>query len=109
MLGQRIERHARPRRILDGLRVWIWLLSLSVLWGGSFFFAKSRSENPTLTRGVCTRGLVALVLDIVLLATRRSHFDAMRHGPTTPPLENNVLLFSLIFCGRRSRVGLASS
>ena len=23
-----------------GLRVWIWLLSLSVLWGGSFFFAK---------------------------------------------------------------------
>ena len=22
------------------LRVWIWLLSLSVLWGGSFFFAK---------------------------------------------------------------------
>ena len=21
-------------------RVWIWLLSLSVLWGGSFFFAK---------------------------------------------------------------------
>jgi hypothetical protein len=22
------------------LRIWIWLLSLSVLWGGSFFFAK---------------------------------------------------------------------
>ena len=22
------------------LRVWLWLLSLSVLWGGSFFFAK---------------------------------------------------------------------
>ncbi len=31
------------------LRVWIWLLSLSVLWGGSFFFAKvAVGELPPL-------------------------------------------------------------
>lgn len=31
------------------LRIWIWLLSLSVLWGGSFFFAKvALAELPPL-------------------------------------------------------------
>ena len=54
-----------------GLRVWIWLLSLSVLWGGSFFFAKvAISELGPLTVVFVRVALAALALDIVLLAYR---------------------------------------
>lgn len=44
-------------------RVWFWLLSLSVLWGGSFFFAKvALVELAPLTVVFCRVALGALVI-----------------------------------------------
>ena len=48
------------------LRVWLWLLSLSVLWGGSFFFAKvALGELGPFTVVFARVALAALALDIV--------------------------------------------
>jgi drug/metabolite transporter (DMT)-like permease len=69
-----------------GLRVWIWLLSLSVLWGGSFFFAKvAIGELGPLTVVFARVALAALALDIVLLATRTNSFRRNAPGPPTSP------------------------
>ncbi len=94
------------------LRVWIWLLSLSVLWGGSFFFAKvATGELQPLSVVFGRVALAAFALNIVLIATRRSLFRR-----TTPwaayfamGLLNNLVPFSLIFWGQTHiAVGLAS-
>ena len=94
------------------LRVWIWLLSLSVLWGGSFFFAKvAANELQPLSVVFGRVALAALALNIVLIATRQSLFRR-----TTPwrtyfamGLLNNLVPFSLIFWGQTHiAVGLAS-
>ena len=94
------------------LRVWFWLLSLSVLWGGSFFFAKvAVSELGPLTVVFARVGLAALALDLALAATGRGLFR-----PGTPwrahfamGLMNNVLPFGLIFWGQTQiPSGLAS-
>lgn len=85
-------------------RVWFWLLSLSVLWGGSFFFAKiALGELAPLTVVVARVGLAAFALNLVLVAGGRGLF---RHDtPWTVflvmGLLNNVLPFSLIFWGQR--------
>ena len=70
------------------LRVWIWLLSLSVLWGGSFFFAKvALGELGPLTVVFGRVALAALALNLVLIAAgracspRRALADLLRHGP----------------------------
>ena len=95
-----------------GLRVWIWLLSLSVLWGGSFFFAKvALGELGPLTVVFARVALAALVLDIVLLATTTNPFR--RSAPWAAYFAmgflNNVLPFSLIFWGQTEIAsGLAS-
>ena len=58
-------------------RVWIWLLSLSVLWGGSFFFAKvALAELQPLTVVFCRVALAALALNIVLAVAGRPLFRA---------------------------------
>ena len=95
------------------LRVWIWLLSLSVLWGGSFFFAKvATGELRPLSVVFGRVGLAAIVLNIVLIARGQSIFR-----PSTPwgsfhftmGLLNNLVPFSLIFWGQTHiAVGLAS-
>lgn len=94
------------------LRVWFWLLSLSVLWGGSFFFAKvAVSELGPLTVVFARVGLAALALDLALAAMGRGLFR-----PGTPwrayfamGLMNNVLPFGLIFWGQTQiPSGLAS-
>ena len=95
-----------------GLRVWIWLLSLSVLWGGSFFFAKvAISELGPLTVVFVRVALAALALDIVLLATGTNPLrrDAPWSAYLAMGLLNNVLPFSLIFWGQTHIAsGLAS-
>jgi drug/metabolite transporter (DMT)-like permease len=49
------------------LRVWLWLLSLSVLWGGSFFFAKvAVSELGPFTVVFARVSLAALALALVV-------------------------------------------
>ncbi len=82
------------------LRVWSWLLSLAVLWGGSFFFAKiAVATIEPLTVVFARVALAALALNIVIFWTGRTLF-----GPGTPwgsffamGFLNNVLPFSLIF------------
>jgi drug/metabolite transporter (DMT)-like permease len=85
------------------LRVWIWLLSLSVLWGGSFFFAKvAVGELPPLDVVTARVGLAAIVLNLVLLGRAQSLFtrSAPRASFLIMGLLNNVLPFSLLFWGQ---------
>ena len=62
-------------------RVWIWLLSLSVLWGGSFFFAKvALGALGPLTVVFCRVALAALALNLV-----NGRCAAMRPGAPSSP------------------------
>jgi drug/metabolite transporter (DMT)-like permease len=94
------------------LRVWIWLLSLSVLWGGSFFFAKvAVSELGPVTVVFARVALATLALNIALMA---SGAWPVRNGAPWKAflimgLLNNALPFSLIFWGQTQiDSGLAS-
>jgi len=81
-------------------RVWIWLLSLSILWGGSFFFAKVVvGELRPLIVVFGRVGLAALTLNIVLAATGHSLFQRDTPWPTffAIGLLNNLIPFSLLF------------
>ena len=91
---------------------WALLVLLSLLWGGSFFFAKiAVAEVPPLTIALCRVMLAALTLHLVRLALgiaapRDIGFwrDALIMG-----LLNNAVPFSLIFWGQREiGAGLAS-
>lgn len=94
------------------LRVWSWLLSLSVLWGGSFFFAKvAVSELGPLTVVFARVALAALTLDLALAAMGRGLFrsGAPWRAYFAMGLLNNVLPFGLIFWGQTQiPSGLAS-
>jgi len=82
------------------LRVWFWLISLSVLWGGSFFFAKvAISELGPLTVVFDRVAIAALALNVVLAVSRNSLFRRDTPWPTyfAMGLLNNALPFSLIF------------
>jgi drug/metabolite transporter (DMT)-like permease len=81
-------------------RIWIWLLSLAALWGGSFFFAKiALGELPPLTVVFGRVGLAALALNLVLATTGRSLFRADMPWSVflTMGLLNNLMPFALIF------------
>jgi drug/metabolite transporter (DMT)-like permease len=85
------------------LRVWIWLLSLSVLWGGSFFFAKvAIAELRPLTVVFARVALAALALNLVLALTGHSLFRRDTPWPTLIAMGvlNNLIPFSLIFWGQ---------
>lgn len=85
------------------LRVWIWLLSLSVLWGGSFFFAKvAIGELRPLTVVFARVALAALALDLVLSLTGQSLFRRETPWATFIGMGilNNLIPFSLIFWGQ---------
>jgi drug/metabolite transporter (DMT)-like permease len=82
-------------------RVWFWLLSLSILWGGSFFFAKvAIAELPPLTVVFARVSLAALALNLLL--GRKSPLIA--GAPWAAFLAmgalNNALPFALIFWGQ---------
>src|SRR5689334_1149156 len=82
------------------LRVWFWLISLSILWGGSFFFAKvAISELGPLTVVFGRVAIAALALNAMLAISRDSLFRRGTPWPTyvTMGLLNNALPFSLIF------------
>ena len=88
------------------LRVWLWLLSLSVLWGGSFFFAKvAVGELGPFTVVFARVSLAALALALVVPLRRNAPW------PTYFAMGflNNALPFSLIFWGQTEiGSGLAS-
>jgi drug/metabolite transporter (DMT)-like permease len=88
------------------LRVWLWLLSLSVLWGGSFFFAKvALGELGPFTVVFARVSLAALALALVVPLRR----DAPWPAYFAMGLLNNALPFSLIFWGQTEIAsGLAS-
>jgi drug/metabolite transporter (DMT)-like permease len=94
------------------LRVWIWLLSLSILWGGSFFFAKvAIAELRPLTVVFARVSLAALALNLVLMMRQRSLFRRSSPWPSYFAMGflNNLLPFSLIFWGQTQIAsGLAS-
>jgi drug/metabolite transporter (DMT)-like permease len=88
------------------LRVWLWLLSLSVLWGGSFFFAKvAVGELGPFTVVFARVSLAALALAVVVPLRR----DAPWSTYFAMGFLNNALPFSLIFWGQTEiGSGLAS-
>jgi drug/metabolite transporter (DMT)-like permease len=88
------------------LRVWLWLLSLTVLWGGSFFFAKvAIAELGPFTVVFARVSLAALALALVVPPRR----DAPWRAYVAMGFLNNALPFSLIFWGQTEiAVGLAS-
>jgi drug/metabolite transporter (DMT)-like permease len=87
-------------------RVWIWLLSLSVLWGGSFFFAKvAVAELGPFTVVFARVVLAALALALVVPPKRNAPWRQY----AVMGLLNNVVPFSLIFWGQTTIAsGLAS-
>ena len=93
-------------------RVLIWLLSLSVLWGGSFFFAKvALGELAPLSVVLGRVALAAIALNFVLALTVGSLFQ--RKVPwrsfLAMGLLNNLVPFALIFWGQTQIAsGLAS-
>jgi drug/metabolite transporter (DMT)-like permease len=93
-------------------REWFLLVLLSVLWGGSFFFAMvSIGELRPLTVVFGRVALAALALNLVLWLTRRSLFrrDAPWPAFIAMGLLNNMIPFSLIFWGQTQIAsGLAS-
>lgn len=93
-------------------RVWFWLISLSVLWGGSFFFAKvALGELAPLSVVFCRVALAALALNVVLAFTARSLFrhDTPWRSFFAMGLLNNLVPFGLIFWGQTQITsGLAS-
>lgn len=99
-----------PQRM--GATEWLLLLTLSVLWGGSFFFNRvAVADLPPLTVVLGRVGLAALALDLlVLLAGHR----LPRPGAAWLPFLamgalNNAIPFALIVWGQtRIGSGLAS-
>nr|WP_298681698.1 DMT family transporter [uncultured Dongia sp.] len=94
------------------LQDWALLIGLSLLWGGSFFFAKiAVAEVPPLTVALMRVALAAAALHIVRVALR---VPAPRdlgfwRDVFIMGLLNNAIPFSLIFWGQQAiGAGLAS-
>jgi drug/metabolite transporter (DMT)-like permease len=86
-----------------GAADWLLLVALSIVWGGSFFFAKvAVAEVPPLTIVLVRVGLAAIALLVVL----RAIGQAMPRDPRVwaaffgMGLLNNLIPFSLIFWGQ---------
>jgi drug/metabolite transporter (DMT)-like permease len=99
-------------RLTMGLVEWLMLVTLSVLWGGSFLFGKiALAELPPFTVVLVRVALAALALGLAVLATRQA---LPRTGDIwlaffVMGLLNNLVPFSLIMWGQlRIGSGLAS-
>jgi drug/metabolite transporter (DMT)-like permease len=93
-------------------RDWILLIALSIIWGGSFFFAKiAVQELPPLTVVLGRVGIGAVALMLILLASGQAlprDFRLWRDF-LVMGLLNNLIPFSLIFWGQQHIAsGLAS-
>jgi drug/metabolite transporter (DMT)-like permease len=91
---------------------WMLLLVLSVVWGGSFYFAKiAVAEIPPLTLALGRVGIAAVVLAAIarLVAGPFPRDAAVWRRFTIMAALNNALPFTLIFWGQiHTSVGLAS-
>ena len=93
----------RSLQLQMGPLQWVLLIALSLLWGGSFFFAEvALSGFPPLTLVLGRVGLAAIALWLVLLLT--GHFPPRSINLWVSFFVmgaiNNVLPFSLIFWGQ---------
>ena len=95
-----------------GFAEWAMVIALSLLWGGSFFFAAiAVQELPTLTIVVCRVAIAALVLWAVLLVMRVQipRGRAVWQAFFVMGFLNNVIPFCLIIWGQSHIAsGLAS-
>ncbi len=101
-----------PNSPAMGVNEWTMLVTLSVLWGGSFFFFKILvAELPPFTVVLGRVGFAAIILNAVLIA-RRDFMPAnlrLWRAFFVMGLLNNVVPFSLIVFGEtRISSGLAS-
>ena len=91
---------------------WGWLLLLSVLWGGSFYFVGVAVHTlPTLTLVFIRVGLAAVLLvAVVVIAGKKMPIQPAAWMPfAVMALLNNILPFSLITLGQSQIAsGLAS-
>lgn len=93
-------------------RDWVLLVALSIIWGGSFFFAKiAVQELPPLTVVLGRVGVGAVALILILLASGQALPRDLRlwRDFLIMGLLNNLIPFSLIFWGQQHIAsGLAS-
>jgi drug/metabolite transporter (DMT)-like permease len=91
---------------------WLLLILLSIVWGGSFFFAKvAVAELPPLTIVLARVTIAAAALHLLVLATgqRMPGEAALWRDFLVMGLLNNAIPFSLIFWGQKEIAsGLAS-
>jgi drug/metabolite transporter (DMT)-like permease len=91
---------------------WLLLLTLSVLWGGSFFFAEvALAELPSFTVVLARVGLAALALLLIVLASGQRLPRSARLWGAFLVMGglNNLIPFSLIVWGQTQIAsGLAS-
>lgn len=92
--------------------VWVMLLVLGAIWGGSFFFARiAVAEMEPLVLVLHRVWIAALALHIYLAIAGPSFRSALPHAGKffALALLNNVIPFSLIFAGQTQMgAGLAS-
>jgi drug/metabolite transporter (DMT)-like permease len=95
-----------------GLREWAMLITLSMIWGGSFFFNRVAVTGlPVLTIVACRVAFAACILWLIVAATRTPLPDDRRtYGQLfILGFVNSVIPFSLIVWGQtRIGSGLAS-
>jgi drug/metabolite transporter (DMT)-like permease len=102
---------SRPALLMSATD-WLLLLILSVLWGGSFYFAKiAVLEIPPLTLALGRVGIAALALAIFARAIGEAfpRDGATWRNLTVMATFNNVLPFTLLFWAQiHMTIGLAS-
>lgn len=82
---------------------WFLLVTLSLLWGGSFFFSKiALSELPPFTVVFARVSIAAVVLNLVVIATGQRMPGSWKIWGLffVMGLLNNLIPFSLIFWGQ---------
>lgn len=91
-----------------GMSEWIMLITLSILWGGSFFLVEvALDELPPLTVVALRATIAAIVLILFVIVTRRSFpFQAsILFAFMVMSVFNNVIPFSLIVWGQTQIAG----
>ena len=102
---------SKPRPLAMSGSDWLLLIILSMLWGGSFFFAKiALAAVPPLTLALLRVAIAAAILLVVVRALGLSMPARTQWAPVAVvSLINNVLPFTLIFWGQTHITsGLAS-
>lgn len=82
---------------------WVMVLTLSIVWGGSFIFARvAVLEIPPLSLVFLRVAIAAIILNAILFLrpTNHVHTGAMWKNFTIMGIVNNIIPFGLIFYGQ---------